>query len=111
MQTVKLVSLAAMLALSACLTGCKDFLEAKASQDVSLISHSETKPLREYCVNGYRYLVHKDYGTGGLTQMWEDLAPMARAPCGAARLLPKTLRPLTFRPCPRGAFLCPPPGV
>ncbi len=87
MQTVKLVSLAAMLALSVCLTGCKDF-EAKASQDVSLISHSETKPLREYCVNGYRYLVHKDYGTGGLTQMWED-GPNGPRPmrCGP---LPKT---------------------
>lgn len=71
MQTVKLLSLAAMLALSVCLTGCKDF-EAKASQDVPLISYSETTRLREYCVNGYRYLVHKDYGTGGLTQMWED---------------------------------------
>lgn len=71
MRTVKLLSLAAMLALSVCLTGCKDF-EAKASQDVSLIFYSETNRLRGYCVNGYRYLVHKDYGTGGLTQMWED---------------------------------------
>lgn len=87
MQTGKLVSLAAMLALSVCLTGCKGS-EAKASQGVSLISYSENTWLLEYCVNGYRYLVHKDYGTGGLTQMWED-GPNGPRPmrCGP---LPKT---------------------
>lgn len=71
MKHVKLLCLATALLLSVCLAGCESN-EAKIRPNISMIQYDHFSRLRVLCVNGYSYLARTEYGSGGLTQMWED---------------------------------------
>lgn len=70
MRPVKLLFLAAMLALLVCATGCEEAEPGRIEQlRADNGAYVPGGVLSSYCFEGYRYLV---YHAVGLSQMWED---------------------------------------